>query len=124
MDDSSSLFLLLVVFFVLVYEFSDVPFAFWVLICVRQSLHRLMVHSLHMHGPGHHPRVQILMGHVCPRRSVSELVHRSFQTGWNERRRSVGNGSQEFQVSINERRKRRRDTREYGISSNGRREST
>ena len=101
MDDSSSLFLLLIVFFVLVYEFSDVLFAFWMLICVRQPLYCLMVHSLHMHGPRHHPRVQILVGHVCRRRSVFELVHRSFQTGWDERRRSVGNGLQELQVSIN-----------------------
>ena len=124
MDDSSSLFLLLIVFFVLVYESSDVPFAFRMLICVRQSLHRLVVHSLHVHGPRHHPRVQIFMGHVCPRCSVSELVHRSFQTGWDERRRGVGDGSQEFQVSINERRKCGRGTQEYGISSNGRSEST
>ncbi|KAF9654437.1 hypothetical protein BDM02DRAFT_156265 [Thelephora ganbajun] len=59
-----------------------------------------MVHSLHVHGPGHHPRVQISVEHVRPWRSVIELVYYAFQAGQDERGRSVGNGLQELQASV------------------------
>jgi hypothetical protein len=104
MDDSSSLFLLLIVVFVLVYASLDAMIVSWMLMCTRQLLCRLLVHSLNMHGAGHHPRVQNPVGHVRPWRSIFEFVHCACQTGWDERRRGVGDGLQEFQVPIERKR--------------------